>query len=65
LQELAELMANPLNNIYVEPSETNMLSWKVIMIGPVSRILMCVLYTMLTPTGRHGHDFPFKAPSVS
>jgi hypothetical protein len=53
LQELAELMANPLNNIYVEPSETNMLSWKVIMIGPVSRILMCVLYTMLTPTGRH------------
>lgn len=36
MQELAELMANPLKNIFVEPSETNILQWKVVMIGPVS-----------------------------
>jgi len=32
-------MTNPLNNIYVQPSETNMLQWKVVMIGPVRLLL--------------------------
>lgn len=28
-------MANPLPNVYVQPSDSNMLQWKVVMDGPV------------------------------
>lgn len=76
-QELAELMANPIQNVYVEPSESNVLQWKVVMIGPVRAARFNSSVETNDQAGTpyeggkfgldvvFGHDFPFKAPKVS
>lgn len=49
-QELAALMAEPLEGITVIPDDTNLLQWKVLMQGPVCSTLFIYAYMATNAT---------------
>lgn len=77
MQELGELMADPVPNFSVEPNENNMAIWTVTINGPVRyTITNPRLCSSLQPQPspynggkfklrvEFGLDYPFKAPQV-